>query len=340
MRALVTTTINVPTVLEEYRMSMDDTDIVIVVGDRKSPHDGITAFLDTLPGENRYVHPDQQTHWNVSDDLGWNCIQRRNIGFLEALTTPAEYVTTIDDDNIPDANYFADVDTMMTRRGAIAIHAPSGWYNPAQQCVPSVVHRGYPYSQRHSDSHDAWKAYQDTKVGVVAGLWYGDPDIDAAERMVNAPNVTDMSMLAAEGFALARGTWAPFNTQNTTIRRELVPAAFCWPGVGRFDDIWGSYLSRAVMDECGYSVVYGQPFVSQDRNPHNLVNDLEQELLGYRYTDDVAAVLRGSDFGIYAGEPWELLEDYFAVLQQLDFLPDQTKRSFDSWLEDVTEVIK
>lgn len=337
MRALVTTTINVPTVLHKYRASMDDGDVVIVVGDKSSPHHEIVALLDSLPGQNLYLHPNEQSLWRVSELIGWRCIQRRNIGFLVALELGADTVTTIDDDNIPDVCYFNDLDLMLRPMRRAVAKTASGWYNPAQHCEPSVVHRGFPYSQRHVAVEPVWRR-ETVNPGVVAGLWLGDPDIDAAERMVNAPDVTKISARGQLGFALAPGTWAPFNTQNTTIVRDLVPALYCWPHVGRFDDIWASYLTRAVMDRTGYHALYGRPVVRQERNPHNLVRDLEAEIFGYRYTDDVCQALR--ELGDEPStDPVALTLWYFDQLKGLGFLPVKTCESFVAWCEDVREAM-
>src|SRR5207247_10221927 len=62
--------------------------------------------------------------------------------------------------------------------------------------------------------------------------------------------------------------------------------------IGRLDDIWMSYFIRAVGDQLGETVVYGPPLVVQDRNPHNFVKDLSEELGGYILTERLVAYLR------------------------------------------------
>lgn len=271
---------------------MDDEDVILVAGDKNSPGSMITEFLATLPGKNRYIAPHEQERWAVSDALGWKCIQRRNIALLEAIELGADIVTTVDDDNIPTDHYFHDVDDQFNADGKRIIASKNGWYNPGEDCMPSVVHRGFPYSQRHIRPEYVITRDKSPRIGVVAGLWLGDPDIDATERMVNAPDVRSISVRAASGIVPDIGTWAPFNTQNTSIQGDIAELLFCWPGVGRFDDIWGSYLARAVMDELGYYTVYGNPVVVQERNPHDLTKDLEAEIFGYRWTDEVVSLLR------------------------------------------------
>jgi hypothetical protein len=62
--------------------------------------------------------------------------------------------------------------------------------------------------------------------------------------------------------------------------------------IGRLDDIWMSYFMRAIADQLGDSVLYGPPLVEQNRNPHNFVRDLSEELPGYVLTEKIVEYLR------------------------------------------------
>ena len=39
-----------------------------------------------------------------------------------------------------------------------------------------------------------------------------------------------------------KGTWSPFNSQNTALSAKIIPAYPLSPKVGRYDDIWASYV--------------------------------------------------------------------------------------------------
>jgi hypothetical protein len=41
---------------------------------------------------------------------------------------------------------------------------------------------------------------------------------------------------------MANGTWCPFNSQNTALHRDLIPAYVLSPLIGRMDDIWARYF--------------------------------------------------------------------------------------------------
>ena len=91
---IVTTTINIPVLLQNYaenanRYGHRDLDI-IVIGDRKSPS-GTEAFCKTIDAQlpcKYFDIPAQQEYLSAFPELWrhirFDCIQRRNIGMLMA----------------------------------------------------------------------------------------------------------------------------------------------------------------------------------------------------------------------------------------------------------------
>src|SRR5208283_3341550 len=100
-RIIVTTTINEPTKALLKYASLPDWKLLIV-GDLKTPHDLYTGKPEWI-----YMHPKEQEHKypELSKCLGWNNVQRRNIGFIEAYHMGAELIATVDDDNVPLENW-------------------------------------------------------------------------------------------------------------------------------------------------------------------------------------------------------------------------------------------
>lgn len=332
--ALITTTINVPTVLTQWEKSMTDDDIIIIAGDHKSPHDEIEMFLDdniTVPSV--YLHPEDQMDWQSSSIIGWNCIQRRNIALLEAIKRKPKYIATIDDDNSPaHERYFDIVFNDFGLRSRDLLTSSNQWYNVGKHCIPNVTHRGFPLLMRGKGT-PATSETREERLGVFASLWTGAPDIDAIERIVNDPYVERVSPASA---TLDKGTWCPFNSQATVYDAEVAPLMFMWPGVGRYDDIWASYLARAVMDHLGYYVKYGHPTVHQNRNPHNLLVDLHNELFGYEHTFEITEILRQIDF--ISDNLMSCLLKCFVALTDHAALPQQTLHSFNTWLYDLESI--
>ena len=297
-KVIVTTTINAPTEAIEKYDALPDWHLV-VVGDRKTP-EGYKLARGT------YLSPDEQEAIDkeLSDLIGWNCIQRRNLGFVYAWQMGADIVATIDDDNIPRENWSAhlfvgeEVDATVYECD-IAAFDPVGATN-----YPHLWHRGYPLQLLPERTYTASRQ-EAVRADFQADFWNGDPDIDAICRMQFAPDCT-----FAEGlFPMAATAVSPFNSQNTFLTRRWLPEYFLFPYVGRMDDIWAAYHVQAR----GARVVYGPPTVVQERNPHDLVIDMKKEYLGYennlRIVETVAT-------------------DPDAVLR---FLPDEARAAFDRY---------
>ena len=348
--ALITTTINVPHVLAQHVNNVpSDVELTVVVaGDVQTPVEA-RRFVELLGGTYLGVDDDLVTRWSTNDQVGVRSIQRRNVALLHALTLGPDVVVTIDDDNSPTCpeTYVRDFVGALTAPARYVTDSLTGWYNPA--CALSyrlahdarapVYHRGFPLDQRDvmHDCETRPVAFDEpTPVGVAAGLWLGDPDVDALDRLVLRPRAVDFSPgVGCAGSALNVGTWAPFNTQNTAYRWEVAPLMQCLVGVGRYDDIWASYVARRVMDDLGWYVAYGEPLVVQDRNDHDLVRDLQDELLGYRRTPELIRRLRALE--VTFDDENSVISGLESVYRQVaDLLPSRTVDANGAWLEDVT----
>lgn len=355
-RALITTTIHRPDNLRDWaaQLSDEDGDLIVVAGDRRTPHLEVERLLDELDCDAVYLHPDDESPHESARVIGYDTIQRRNLALLEVLRD-FDYVITVDDDNYPDENWIRRVDELLGDHALSVeeVTSPSGWWNPGDLCRPPVIHRGYPLDQRMTHPEPQTLGVRTVSataetvaapIGVFASLWLGDPDIDAVERIVRDPVVTDVAV--ATGRAAAVGTWAPFNSQATAYRRELAPLMMMWPGCGRYDDIWASYAARVVMDSIGWLVFYGRPVVRQSRNPHDVIADMRAEMLGYQYTPRLvetlrliahqlqSVVVRGADVGVVPVVE-RLRFVYAQLVNYCEFLPAQTLRAFPAWLSDL-----
>jgi hypothetical protein len=265
-KVIVTTTINPPTKAIRAFEAMQDWDLV-VIGDQKTPKD---YRLD----RGLYWGPEEQEKYDksLSDAIGWNCIQRRNIGLLIAHDMKADVVAVVDDDNIPLPGWGGDL--MVGREVEVNYYEtdlpafdPVGATNHGH-----LWHRGYPL-QLLSKRDYQHKSRRKLRVDVQADFWNGDPDVDAMCRMEHAPECNfDPSY-----FPLAANKMAPFNSQNTFLAASLLRDYFLFPHIGRMDDIWAAYYVQSK----GRSVAFGKASVYQDRNVHDLVRDMRQEYLGY-----------------------------------------------------------
>lgn len=263
---IVTTTINHPTEAIRKFQAMKNWELV-VIGDQKTPRD---YHLD----RGFYVTPEEQEKYDpdLSDAIGWNCIQRRIMGLLWAHDMKADIVAVVDDDNIPMEGWG---DHLLVGRNVemdyYETELPA--FDPVGATNHSLLwHRGYPLQLLPMRNYFK-KGRKTVHVDVQADFWNGDPDIDALCRMEHAPEC----VFDPKVFPMCANKMGPFNSQNTFIAAKCLRDYFLFPHVGRMDDIWASYYLQAK----GYRAVWARPSIYQLRNPHDLVRDMKQEYIGY-----------------------------------------------------------
>jgi hypothetical protein len=335
--ALVTTTIHVPRVLEWYRRIDPDVPF-FVIGDRQTPHAEVRDFVRRLGNAEYYSDADQEKLGYASSAvLGWRKPGRRCIGMLEAVRSGADIVVTIDDDNIPlGRGYFNEFTQVLSQPfdGLRAGHS-DGWFDVGRFLLPPVRHRGFPHELWNSPRPPSMSPVIGARVGVAAGLWLGDPDIDATLRLTAAPRCLGVSPVAEAGFVVDCSGYAPFNSQNTAFVRELLPVLLMLTPMGRYDDIWASFIAERVMRELGYVVHYGRPFVWQERNSHNVVDDIGKELEGMTSSLPFTRALDEAD--LKAGDTVQATAQLYQHLARTEWarLADLGR----AWLQDVEKVL-
>ena len=330
--ALCTTTIHVPHALKLLRKCSEDV-MFFVALDKKSPIGEIMLSFRDLEDNCKFLTPDYQSSWKCSEALGFNTIARRNTAFLEALWWGADVIYSWDDDNIPTSpHHFVPFDGPWVFDG-IEVGAPE-WFDPGFLLIPRTRHRGIP--ARKLDAPRVGHVV-DAKVGVMAGLVIGDPDIDAVTRMEHRPDIGAVHLLGQAGVVVDLPTCTVFNSQNTAVIRELIPAWFMMPGVGRHDDIYASLIVQRVARERGYHVFFGPPFTYQQRNEHSLIKDLRAEIDGMENVEKLADLL---DSVVLHGRT--VIDDVRRIYETLlhcDFLPTKSVEAGLLWLEDCEGVL-
>lgn len=295
--AIATTTINIPIALQLYRKIGPGVRF-FVAGDRKTPEDAVNYCQHDV-SDTHFIFTSEQDQWKCSKHIQWNCIQRRNIALLEAIKWGADVIVFWDDDNLPLGNYFADYQKVFTGAfDGIEVSTANGWFDPGQLLTPTIRHRGMPLGVFSEVPELASSV--DARVGVAVGLWIGDGDVNAYDRMGNPPAIHSVAALAQAGVVVHPGTKTVFNAQNVAFIRDLAPAMFQMPGVGRADDIFASLICQRIMREKGLRVHIGQPFTAcwQNRSKASLIKDMHEEMLLLEHVEEFAAWLDEMDFGM------------------------------------------
>lgn len=299
-KAICTTTIYRPSkaLLRFVEIAERDGWQLYIAGDLKTPHFDYAVLASEHPCVT-YLSPGrQQETWpELSELVGWNCIQRRNFAFLAAYQWGAEVVATVDDDNVPLDGWGEGllIKGKSGLMGEYQEHLPV--FDPLSQTNHNRLwHRGYPLEL--VNRRGAALASRETAVpfDVQADLWNDEADVDAVCRMVQDSGECEFIPAL---FPFTANKPSPFNSQNTFLTRRVLPHYFMFPGVGRYDDILAAYHVQAQ----GFRVVYGAPSVVQERNAHDVMKDFAEEVWGYQHCLAIASKVQADQNAVYNALP-------------------------------------
>ncbi len=298
--ALVLTTINNPTLLKDYagnfaRYGHSDQVEVIVIPDEKTPaaayelcrelcRDGLRISCPSMAEQEAYL-----THMGLPPTgVPRNSDNRRNVGYLMAYASGADFLISIDDDNycLPDEDYFAQHAVVCCDEASVeSVDSATGYFNICNLLVSDAggkaYPRGFPYKKRHLDEAPRTSS-RTAPIHINAGLWTLDPDIDAISWLALKPHVTGFG---GRSIVLGPNTWTPVNTQNTALRCAAIPAYYFirmgYPisglAIDRYGDILSGYFVQACARQLGGYIRVGTPIAEHKRNSHNYLKDATGE---------------------------------------------------------------
>ena len=265
---IITTTINHPTEAIIKYDNLKDWQL-IVIGDLKTPKN--YKLKNGI-----YFSPSDQILFNkkLSQLIGFNCIERRNFGFLLAKKLGAEIIATIDDDNIPKKNWGKNLLINKKSKVTKIIHN-DGVFDPLFVSEHNHLwHRGFPLDRIDNRTIKSKKRIF-IKPDVQADFWDNDPDIDCVCRIMFQEKIKFKKKI----YPFYSNKLSPFNTQNTFLNSDILENYYLFPGVGRMHDIWASYYLQYTNN---IKVVYNSPSVIQKRNIHTIKKDMHDEFIGLK----------------------------------------------------------
>lgn len=244
----------------------------ILIGDTKSPAD---------------FHIDECDFWSVDRQLTIDSefaklcptkhYARKNIGYIVAMQRGTEELVETDDDNLPREEFWNGHDKVVKARDIKEM----GWVNVYNYYSDKFIWpRGLPLEelQKPLPSIDTFEE-KDVVCPIQQGLADENPDVDAVFRLA-FPLPLDFNK--SGNIALGNNAWCPFNSQNTYWYKEAFPLLYLPSYCSfRMTDIWRSYVAQRIAWANGWSILFHDATVWQERNEHNLLKDFEDEIPGY-----------------------------------------------------------
>lgn len=259
---------------------------------------------------------------------------RKNIGYIIALQNGTLEIVETDDDNLPRAKFWKE----KSRTVSAYDIKEQGWVNVYNYFSDKFIWpRGLPLEELQKTS----KPLSDFELKniicpIQQGLADENPDVDAVYRLAYP---LPLNFNKGMNLALGNGAWSPFNSQNTYWYKEAFPLlylpAYC---SFRMTDIWRSYVAQRIAWANGWSILYHEATVWQERNQHNLMKDFEDEIPGYLNNAKICRELE--NLNIKGGKE-NMLEDLrtcYTMLTEKGFVGKEEMALVDAWCEDISKV--
>lgn len=314
---------------------------LIIIPDKKTPKElyqkcesikkrGFNILCPTLDEQDEYL----KKLGPIFHTVPYNSDSRRNIGYLIAYELRDEVIISIDDDNFPikGKGFFKEHEVVgKGKQKSVVVQENSGWFNICNLLNfsnPGVVYaRGFPYFSRFKKEKHTKKNI-DTEIHMNAGLWLKAPDVDAITWLGVKPNSLSFKN---KSVVLAKNTWTPINTQNTSLNRAVIPSYWFvkmgYPisglSIDRYGDIFSGFFAQACAKHLGYSIRVGSPIINHIRNSHNAIKDLNYEFMCVIVLEDILnwlteVKLDGSSYA----------ESYLSLASQME----DAVQKFDSFI--------
>jgi STELLO glycosyltransferases len=340
----VITTIQEPTqsVIKLAERLAGSNDRLVIVGDTKGPR---SFDLGRVNG----FQTEQLTFLDISAQLGGDFelggklptrhYARKNMGYLYAISYGASCIYETDDDNAPLSSWSPREPFVDARKiGSAAAPDRPVWVNVYKHFTQANIWpRGLPLDQIHTPLADAGAAER-TWAPIQQGLANGAPDVDAVWRLVMD---AEFSFEHNSSVVVQPGQWCPFNTQSTWWWPEVYPLLYV-PSYCSFRmcDIWKSFVAQRCLWELGAGVVFHAPEVYQQRNPHNLMRDFGDEVVGYLKNDRIASILRPLKLKSGKDLVRENLVTCYSALINEDIFPEKEFALLQAWLSALEQIEK
>ncbi|MDH5377830.1 MAG: STELLO glycosyltransferase family protein, partial [Gammaproteobacteria bacterium] len=241
------------------------------------------------------------------------------------------FIFDTDDDNAPLDNWQK---RELRTQARACTHA--GWIN-VYRCFTDehIWPRGLPLEYiLNNDSIELQKNTVAVNSPIQQGLANGSPDVDAVWRLTLDKNI---AFEANSSILLKEGAWCPFNSQSTWWFPQAFPLLYLPSYVSfRMTDIWRSFVAQRCLWAMKHGLVFHGPEMFQERNPHNLIRDFEQEIPGYVGNTKICKILEKQNLTSGLEQVGDNLHRCYESLVSAGFIPPQEMKLVEAWLLDLS----
>jgi hypothetical protein len=298
----------------------------IVIGDSKSPSSFQLNGCDFWSIERQSSLP-----FSLAAITPQKHYSRKNLGYLIAIKGGVTELLETDDDNIPRAEFWAERSSQVE----CSSFENEGWINIYRFFTDKMIWpRGYPLEELQKP-HPALTLKKPalSLCPIQQGLADENPDVDAVYRLTYP---LPLSFEKKGKIALGKNSWSPFNSQNTYWFKEAFPLLYLPSYCSfRMTDIWRSYVAQRISWECGWSILYHEATVWQERNEHNLMKDFEDEIPGYTNNARICKELQKLELQPGKENIADNMRSCYSKLIEMGVVGPEEMKLLDAWISDL-----
>ena len=328
--SLVITTINKPNknIKELINLCKKNKSKFIVIGDKKTPKNFKISY-----GFFYNILNQKKLDFKFSKICPHNSYARKNIGYLVSIKDKDNIETIIetDDDNYPKNNFF----NFLSPIHNVEEVEQKNWVNIYKKFIEKnseIWPRGLPLDKiNHLPKFKKKKVTK--KFYLKQGVCEGNPDVDAIYRLIN--DKIDIRFKNDYKFSLGKA-FSPINSQNTIWSKKIFPLMYlpvtC---TMRATDIWRGIIALNIILNDNLGVLIFGTTMKQNRNIHNLKNDLNEEIPLFKDVHNAFLILK--KLKLKKGPEnysKNLLKSYEALIKNKIF--DRLELKYlNAWIEDI-----
>ena len=165
--------------------------------------------------------------------------------------------------------------------------------------LQSLFPRGFPYSQRLGYNPRVFDESVSREVLFNVGLWTGEPDINAIDRIGRQCTTFPDVRLNCKSVIVPPGVLISACAGNIQFRRAIIPAIYQltmpveimpqWD-INRYGDIWGGFILKMLMDLRQEFMSVGEPMVHHLRLGA-IAENARKEHLGHLVNEEFLGLL-------------------------------------------------
>jgi hypothetical protein len=302
----------------------------IVIGDESSPDEFNLEGCEFFSIKNQI-----STGLKFAEMCPTRHYARKNIGYLIAIKNGAQVIIETDDDNLPYDTFWRKPE----RKKVEKIVEDTGWINIYRYFSDAYIWpRGLPLEKINNEMA-AFESLSTRQMDcpIQQGLADENPDVDSIYRLIMP---LPQYFRKDRRVVLAKNTWCPLNSQNTTWWPDAFPLLYLPSYCSfRMTDIWRGFIAQQIAHINGWGILFHEPTVRQERNQHNLLKDFRDEISGYLNNYEICSEFERLDLIPGADKIGDNLQLCYQKLIDKDLVHVKEMKLLDAWISDINNLL-